>query len=69
MNAFIDNAKVMAKGQVTIPKNVRSVLWVSSGDRISFIMEGDTVRIVDSAVHVMQIFQLEMKGEVEKSGR
>lgn len=69
MNAFIANAKVMAKGQVTIPKNVRSVLWVSSGDRISFIMEGDTVRIVDSAVHAMQIFQLEMKGEVEKSGR
>ena len=25
-NTFIDNAKVMAKGQVTIPKDVREIL-------------------------------------------
>lgn len=68
VNAFIDSAKVMAKGQVTIPKDVRSVLGVSSGDRISFIAEGNTVRIVNSAVYAMQMFQQEMKGEVEKAG-
>ena len=56
-NAFIDNAKVMAKGQVTIPKDVREVLGVTSGDRISFIVEGDTVRIVNSAVYAMQMLQ------------
>lgn len=68
VNAFIDSAKVMAKGQVTIPKDVRSVLGVSSGDRISFIAEGNTVRIVNSAVYAMQMFQQEMKGEAEKAG-
>lgn len=68
VNAFIDSAKVMAKGQVTIPKDVRSVLGVSSGDRISFIVEGNTVRIVNSAVYAMQMFQQEMKGEAEKAG-
>lgn len=26
---FIDNAKVMAKGQVTIPKDVREILGIS----------------------------------------
>lgn len=67
-NAFIDNAKVMAKGQVTIPKAVREVLGVTSGDRISFIVENGTVRIVNSAVYAMQMFQNEMAGEMETSG-
>ena len=67
-NAFVDNAKVMAKGQVTIPKDVREVLGVSSGDRITFIVEGGTVRIVNSAVYAMQMLQEEMAGEAEASG-
>ncbi|MCD8083971.1 MAG: AbrB/MazE/SpoVT family DNA-binding domain-containing protein, partial [Clostridiales bacterium] len=36
-NTFVDNAKVMSKGQVTIPKDVREVLGVSSGDRVTFV--------------------------------
>ena len=67
-NAFVDNAKVMAKGQVTIPKDVREVLGVASGDRISFIVEGGTVRIVNSAVYAMQMLQGEMAGEAERAG-
>lgn len=67
-NTFIDNAKVMAKGQVTIPKDVREVLGVSSGDRISFIVEGGTVRIVNSAVYAMQMLQQEMAGEAQRAG-
>ncbi len=67
-NAFVDNAKVMAKGQVTIPKDVRAVLGVASGDRISFIVEGNTVRIVNSAVYAMQMLQSEMAGEAARTG-
>lgn len=65
---FIDNAKVMAKGQVTIPKDVRDVLGVTSGDRISFIVEGNTVRVVNTAVYAMQMLQNEMAGEAERVG-
>ena len=43
VKTFVDNAKVMAKGQVTIPKDVREVLGVASGDRISFIVESGPV--------------------------
>ena len=67
-HAFVDNAKVMAKGQVTIPKDIRKVLGVTSGDRISFIVEGGTVRIVNSAVYAMQMLQSEMVGEAERAG-
>ena len=67
-NAFVDNARVMAKGQVTIPKDVRRVLGVSNGDRVSFIVEGNTVRIVNSAVYAMQVLQQEMAGEAERAG-
>lgn len=67
-NAFVDNAKVMAKGQITIPKDVRRVLGVSNGDRVSFIVEGNTVRIVNSAVYAMQVLQQEMAGEAERAG-
>lgn len=67
-NVFIDNAKVMAKGQVTIPKDIREVLGVTSGDRISFIVEGNTVRIVNSAVYAMQMLQRDMTGEAARAG-
>lgn len=68
MTAFIDNAKVMSKGQITIPKDVRDILGISNGDRVSFIVEGNTVRIVNSAVYAMQMLQQEMKGEAKKAG-
>lgn len=68
MTAFIDNAKVMSKGQITIPKDVREILGISNGDRVSFIVEGNTVRIVNSAVYAMQMLQQEMKGEAKKTG-
>ena len=68
VNMFVDNAKVMAKGQVTIPKDIRDVLGVASGDRITFIVEGNTVRIVNSAIYAMQVLQQEMAGEAERTG-
>lgn len=67
-NNFIDNAKVMSKGQVTIPKDVRDILGIESGDRVTFIVENGNVRIVNSAIYAMQVFQNNMAGDAEKSG-
>ena len=66
--AFTDNAKVMSRGQVTIPRDVREVLGVSAGDRITFVVEGTSVRIVNSAVYAMEILQGEMAGEADRTG-
>lgn len=67
-NTFIDNAKVMSKGQVTIPKDIREILGVSCGDRITFIVENGSVRLINSAVYAMQILQTQMADEAEKTG-
>ena len=66
-NTFIDNAKVMAKGQVTIPKDVRSMLGVSSGSRLTFIVENGSVRLVNAAVYAMQLMRKEMTSEPKPS--
>ena len=65
---FVDSAKVMSKGQVTIPKDVRDVLGIKSGDRVTFIVEGKTVRVVNSAEYAMLMLQQEMKGAAKAAG-
>ncbi len=62
-DTFIDNAKVMAKGQVTIPKDVRNVLGITNGSRVTFVVEQGTVRLVNSATYAMQMLQREMAEE------
>ena len=58
---FFDNAKVMAKGQVTIPKDIRTLLGISEGDRVSFVVENGKVTIVNAAVFAMQMLQKQMQ--------
>lgn len=65
---FADTAKVMPKGQVTIPKDVRGVLGVDSGDRVTFLVDGSTVRVVNTATYAMQMLQEEMKGQASAAG-
>jgi AbrB family looped-hinge helix DNA binding protein len=67
-NYFIDNAKVMAKGQITLPKDIRAMLRIGTGDRVTLICEGDRVILMNSMVYAMQTLQKEMAGEAEKAG-
>lgn len=64
----IYNAKVMAKGQVTIPKDVREILGISSGDIITFVVENGSVCVMNSAIYSMQMLQTQMAGEAEAAG-
>ena len=41
---------------------------MASGDRVTFVVEGNNVRIVNSAVYAMQMLQQEMAGEAERTG-
>jgi AbrB family looped-hinge helix DNA binding protein len=65
---FTDTAKVMAKGQVTLPKDVRQRLGVGTGDRLTFVCEGNKVLVMNAAIFAMETFAREMQGEAEKAG-
>ena len=65
---FVNDARVMSKGQVTIPKNVRAALGIETGDRVTFIVDGANVRVVNSAVYAMMRFQEQMTGQAKKVG-
>lgn len=66
--AFVNDARVMSKGQVTIPKNVRAALGIDTGDRVTFIVDGPNVRVVNSAVYSLMKLQEQMTGEAKKAG-
>ena len=67
-NLIVDNAKVMAKGQITLPKDIREALGVGTGDRITLIRRDDQVIMMNAAVYAMKVFQEGMRGEFEKAG-
>lgn len=67
-DTFIDSAKVIIKGHVTIPKDVREILGISSGDHITFVIEHGNVRLINSAIYAMQMLQAHMSGEADHTG-
>ena len=67
-NVLVDNAKVMAKGQITLPKDIRKILGLQTGDRVTLIHKDDQVIMRNSAVYAMKTLQTAMKGEAEKAG-
>lgn len=65
---FAATAKVMSKGQITIPKEVRTALGVDDGSSVTFIVDGNNVRIVNSSIYAMQLLQQEMSGVAAEAG-
>lgn len=65
---LVDSAKVMAKGQITLPKDIRDALGVKTGDRVTLIRQDNQVIMMNSAVYAMKILQDSMKGEGELAG-
>jgi AbrB family looped-hinge helix DNA binding protein len=66
-SVLVDNAKVMAKGQITLPKSIRSALGLTTGDRVTLIKQNDQVIMMNSAVYAMRMLQTAMAGEAERA--
>ena len=63
---FIENAQVMANGQIILSKDIRSRLHLSVGDRVTLICDEDRVIVMNSAVYAMTMLQRAMEGAVKK---
>lgn len=51
-DVFMDTAKLMSKGQVTIPKRMRDLLNLENGDYVTFVVNRDGVEIQNSNVFI-----------------
>ena len=65
---MIDNAKVLPKGQITIPKDIREHLKISVGDRLTLVCEEGRLVVMNSAMFALKEFQKAMAGQAEKAG-
>jgi len=65
---LVENVKILPKGQVTIPRDIRRSLGVDEGDRVTFIQQDDMVIMMNSAIYAMKMLQEAMQGEAERTG-
>ena len=63
-----NTAKVMSKGQITLPIDMRKNMKLSTGDRVALIYENDRIIMMNPAVHAMEEFQKAMGGEAKNAG-
>jgi bifunctional DNA-binding transcriptional regulator/antitoxin component of YhaV-PrlF toxin-antitoxin module len=69
MNSMlVENAKVMEKGQILLSKDVRAILGVGTGDRVTLICKDNQVVMMNAAIYAMNMLQEGMNGEFEKAG-
>ena len=68
MDMIVDMAKVMSKGQITIPKEIRQKLGVDTGDKLMIIWDGERVSMMNPVAYALKMIQMEMEGEAEKVG-
>ena len=61
-------AKVMSKGQVTIPISIRKKLNLREGDKVVFIEKDGNMVIANSAMVALQKVQDAFEGEAERLG-
>ncbi len=65
---IMDLAKVMSKGQVTIPINIRKKLNLKEGDKVVFIEKDGNMIIANSAMIALKKIQESFEGEADRLG-
>lgn len=61
-------ARVTSKGQITIPKDIRTKLNLKTGDKVIFIEEDGKIIVANSSVIALKNIQKHMSEEALKGG-
>ena len=61
-------AKIMPKGQITIPVEIRRKFNMKIGDHLTFAIRGNELKIICSFDAALKELQMAMEGEAEKAG-
>ncbi|MDR0959533.1 MAG: AbrB/MazE/SpoVT family DNA-binding domain-containing protein [Propionibacteriaceae bacterium] len=65
---IVETAKVLPKGQITIPKDIRRSLGVDTGDRVMLVWDGEKVVMMNPVTYAVQWLGEEMAGDAERAG-
>ena len=65
---LVETAKVLPKGQITIPKDIRQLLGVETGDRVVLVWDGEKVMMMNPAVYAMRWLGEQMTGKAAEAG-
>lgn len=69
MSVVMDVAKVTAKGQITIPVDVREIIGVREGDKVVFVrMDDGSVSLRSSNLEALARAQAGFDGAAEEAG-
>lgn len=69
MEAVLDMAKVTSKGQVTIPKAIRAILGLKTGDRVLFAAKPDgSITLRNATLQAFDDLQAAFAGAAEEVG-
>lgn len=69
MSEVMDVAKVTAKGQITIPADVREAIGIREGDKVVFIrLKDGTVSLRNANLEAIQRAQAGFEGAAEEAG-
>ena len=69
MEATLDMAKVTSKGQITIPKSIRTLLGLQAGDRVLFVEAPDgSVSIRNATMKAFDDARAAFAGAAKEAG-
>lgn len=57
MEKIVANEKVMAEGQITLPKEILEAMNLTTGDSVTLICDNNRVVMMNSTVYAMKLLQ------------